>query len=279
DYCCSGTIMTISKDKVKPSPCPDSWKLAEIFATGVVLGAYLAVTTVLFFWAAYKTDFFPKHFRVRTLNVNSIGHDMDSIARNTEMLASAVYLQVSTISQALIFVTRSRGWSFTERPGFLLMFAFVLAQLIASLLSALVDWELAGIRGIGWGWTGVIWLYNIVIYMLLDPIKFAVRYGLSGRAWNLVTDNKVAFSNQKNFGKEASQAAWAHEQRTLHGLESAPGREKAASMELGHMAEETKRRAEITRLRAVHTLKGKVENAAILKGLDLDNINNQHYTV
>lgn len=51
--------MTISKDKVKPSPCPDSWKLAEIFATGVVLGAYLAVTTVLFFWAAYKTDFFP----------------------------------------------------------------------------------------------------------------------------------------------------------------------------------------------------------------------------
>jgi len=32
-----------------------------------------------------------------------------------------VYLQVSTISQALIFVTRSRGWSFMERPGFLLL--------------------------------------------------------------------------------------------------------------------------------------------------------------
>lgn len=50
--------MTISKDKVKPSPHPDSWKLAEIFATGVVIGAYLAVTTVLFFWAAYRTEFF-----------------------------------------------------------------------------------------------------------------------------------------------------------------------------------------------------------------------------
>nr|WNE31611.1 AHA8 [Hordeum vulgare] len=261
-----GTIMTISKDRVKPSPCPDSWKLAEIFATGVVLGTYLAVTTVLFFWAAYKTDFFPRHFNVDTMNMK-------------KKLASAVYLQVSTISQALIFVTRSRGWSFTERPGFLLMFAFVLAQLIASLLSALLNWETASIRGIGWGWTGVIWLYNIVIYMLLDPIKFAVRYGLSGRAWNLVTDRKVAFSNQKNFGKEASQAAWAHQQRTLHGLESAPGREKAASTELGHMVEETKRRAEITRLRTVHTLKGKVENAAKLKGIDLDDINNQHYTV
>ena len=51
--------MTISKDRVKPSPLPDSWKLKEIFATGVVLGTYLALMTVLFFWAAHKTDFFP----------------------------------------------------------------------------------------------------------------------------------------------------------------------------------------------------------------------------
>ncbi|RLN36466.1 plasma membrane ATPase-like [Panicum miliaceum] len=28
-----GTIMTISKDKVKPSPHLDSWKLNEIFIT------------------------------------------------------------------------------------------------------------------------------------------------------------------------------------------------------------------------------------------------------
>lgn len=53
-----GTIMTISKDRVKPSPIPDSWKLKEIFATGIVLGAYLAVMTVVFFWAAFSSDFF-----------------------------------------------------------------------------------------------------------------------------------------------------------------------------------------------------------------------------
>ncbi|KAL2905142.1 Plasma membrane ATPase 2 [Bienertia sinuspersici] len=33
-----GTIMTISKDRVKQSPQPDSWKLNEIFSTGIVLG-------------------------------------------------------------------------------------------------------------------------------------------------------------------------------------------------------------------------------------------------
>ena len=53
-----GTIMTISKDRVKPSPQPDSWKLKEIFSTGVVLGGYLALMTVLFFWIMKDTDFF-----------------------------------------------------------------------------------------------------------------------------------------------------------------------------------------------------------------------------
>lgn len=50
---------------------PDSWKLSEIFATGIILGGYLAMMTVIFFWAAYKTNFFPvseianKHYAIR----------------------------------------------------------------------------------------------------------------------------------------------------------------------------------------------------------------------
>lgn len=51
--------MTISKDRVKPSPLPDSWKLSEIFATGVILGTYLAVMTVIFFWIIFETNFVP----------------------------------------------------------------------------------------------------------------------------------------------------------------------------------------------------------------------------
>jgi H+-transporting ATPase len=47
-----------------------------------------------------------------------------------EELNSALYLQVSIISQALIFVTRSRSWSFVERPGLLLLAAFIAAQLV-----------------------------------------------------------------------------------------------------------------------------------------------------
>ncbi|RIA04407.1 hypothetical protein BRARA_K01354, partial [Brassica rapa] len=144
-----GTIMTISKDKVVPSPTPDSWKLKEIFATGIVLGGYMAIVTVVFFWAAYRTDFFPRTFHVRDLRGNE--HEM----------MSALYLQVSIVSQALIFVTRSRGWSFLERPGWLLLIAFWIAQAIATGVAVLADWEFARIKGIGLGWAGVIWLYSI----------------------------------------------------------------------------------------------------------------------
>lgn len=59
-----------------------------------------------------------------------------------ERLASAVYLQVSTISQALIFVTRSRGWSYFERPGLLLVSAFIIAQLVHTFRLTIVTLQL-----------------------------------------------------------------------------------------------------------------------------------------
>ncbi|KAL0331513.1 UNVERIFIED_CONTAM: ATPase 11, plasma membrane-type [Sesamum angustifolium] len=275
-----GTIMTISKDRVKPSPLPDSWKLSEIFATGIVLGSYLALMTVIFFYLAYETSFFAEHFHVEDFSkhVGVLTDDSSKVLK--DKLASAVYLQVSTISQALIFVTRSRGWSFTERPGLLLLGAFVIAQLVATLLSAVVTCDLFGIRKIGWGWTAVIWLFNIVTYMLLDPIKFAVRYALSGRAWGLLLNKKTAFTSQKDFGKEAREAAWAAEQRTLHGLQSTESKmfaNKHNFQDINVMAEEAKRRAEIARLRELHTLKGRVESFVKLRGLDIDV--NPHYTV
>ncbi|GJY60432.1 hypothetical protein Tco_0461089 [Tanacetum coccineum] len=142
-----GTIMTISKDKVKLSPLPDSLKLKEMFATSVLLRPYLV-----------------ERFGVRSI-------------RNEEFeLMSALYLQVSIIYQALIFVTRSRSRSFIERPGILILFAFFATQLIATLIVMYANWDFAKVKGIGWGWGSVIWLYTIVIYIPLDI--FQIYYPL-----------------------------------------------------------------------------------------------------
>ncbi|RWR84337.1 plasma membrane ATPase 4 [Cinnamomum micranthum f. kanehirae] len=265
-----GTIMTISKDRVKPSPMPDSWKLREIFATGVVLGTYLAVMTVVFFWAMNDTDFFSDTFEVRSLR-----------KRPDEMMA-ALYLQVSIVSQALIFVTRSRSWSFAERPGLLLVSAFIAAQLVATVIAVYANWEFARIKGVGWGWAGVVWLYSVVFYIPLDVIKFAVRYALSGKAWDTLIENRTAFTSKKDYGREEREAQWALAQRTLHGLQPPEStslfNDKSSYRELSEIAEQAKRRAEVARLRELHTLKGHVESVVKLKGLDIDTIQ-QHYTV
>lgn len=256
-----GTIMTISKDRVKPSPKPDSWKLNEIFATGVVIGTYLALVTVLFYWVIDGTTFFQTHFHVSTL-------------KSTEEISSAIYLQVSIISQALIFVTRSQSWSFMERPGALLMCAFVVAQLVATLIAVYAEISFASISGIGWGWAGVIWIYSVIFYVPLDIIKFTVRYALSGEAWNLLFDRKTAFTSKKDYGKEDREAKWVLSQRTIQGLMSSELEINGRRSSL--IAEQARRRAEIARLGEIHTLRGHVESVVRLKNLDINVIQAAH---
>ncbi|KAL2896833.1 Plasma membrane ATPase 4 [Bienertia sinuspersici] len=232
-----GTIMTISKDRVKPSPQPDSWKLNEIFATGIVLGGYQALMTVLFFWLMSSTSFFTDKFHVQPLS-------------HGQMMA-ALYLQVSVISQALIFVTRSRSWSYVERPGLLLFGAFLVAQLVATVIAVYANFHFAKIEAMGWGWAGVVWIYSLITYVPLDILKFAIRYALSGKAWNNLLENKIAFTTKKDYGKEQREAQWAAVQRTRHGLQPPETasiiNDKNNYNELSEIAEQAKRRAEVSR--------------------------------
>ncbi|KDO53125.1 hypothetical protein CISIN_1g0105231mg, partial [Citrus sinensis] len=92
---------------------------------------------------------------------------------------------------------------------------------------------------------------------------------------------QTAFTSKKDFGKEERELLWAHAQRTLHGLQppdTSMFSVRSSYGELSWMAEEARRRAEIARLRELHTLKGHVESLIRLKGLDIDAIQ-QSYSV
>ncbi|KAJ8647675.1 hypothetical protein MRB53_000698 [Persea americana] len=153
---------------------------------------------------------------------------------------------------------------------------------VATLLAVYANWGFAKIKGVGWGWAGVVWLYSLVFYVPLDLIKFAVRYALSGKAWDNLIEGKTAFTSKKDYGREEREAQWALAQRTLHGLQppetTSLFSDKNSYRELSEIAEQAKRRAEVARLRELHTLKGHVESVVKLKGLDIDTIQ-QHYTV
>lgn len=64
---------------------------------------------------------------------------------------------------------------------------------MATFLAVYANWSFARIKGMGWGWAGVIWLYSLVTYIPLDILKFAIRYALSGKAWDNLLENKVIF--------------------------------------------------------------------------------------
>lgn len=81
---------------------------------------------------------------------------------NDRKLHMIVYLQVAQISQALIFVTRSHGFCFMDRPSFALGGAFALAQLVSSIIAAFADWGFTEVEGISGGWIGIIWVWNIM---------------------------------------------------------------------------------------------------------------------
>ena len=172
-----GTIMTLSVDRVLPSMTPDSWDLAEIFSFAVAYGLYLTVSTRVSFlkiccacsWPTFsfrvvlviiilETTFFQDKFGVSFTNP-------PDVFANHPQLHMIVYLQVAIISQALIFVTRSHGFFFMERPSTALIVAFCFAQLISSIIAAYGNWGFTNIQSISGGWIGIVWVW--VCFFLL----------------------------------------------------------------------------------------------------------------
>ncbi|ORZ25401.1 hypothetical protein BCR42DRAFT_7216 [Absidia repens] len=207
-----GTIMTISTDRVKPSPYPDAWNLREIFSYAIVYGMYLCVSTVAFFAVAFKTDFFKNNFGVERFE-----------DPNEPLYHSIVYLQVSTISQALIFVTRSRGMWFTERPSMMLMCAFVVAQLLATFIAVYANWEFTLVRGCGWKWAAIVWVWNVIWFLPMDLIKFSMRHFFEPTG-NTLQENHVPLAGGHSRRASAISATssaryYANRTRSLKSLE------------------------------------------------------------
>lgn len=180
-----GTILTISKDRVVPSQFPNHWDLKEIFGSAIVYGCYLTASTLVFYKVAMHTAFLPDHLGIHHF-VQSRAPDgtITPVDANDFKLHSTIYLQVSTLSQALIFVTRSQGFSFIERPSFILAAAFVGAQLVATFIAVYANWGFTDIEGCGWGLAAFAWVWNIIWYIPLDFIKFGLQYIFKPHAKN-----------------------------------------------------------------------------------------------
>ena len=102
-----------------------------------------------------ETTFFEDKFGV-SLSGGQYGSRKDV---NDPEIHMIMYLQVAIISQALIFVTRSHGWFFMERPSTALMLAFCLAQLVSSIIAAFADWGFTDTHSTSGGWIAIVWVW------------------------------------------------------------------------------------------------------------------------
>ena len=102
-----------------------------------------------------RTDWFHRKFGVTF----SGGTTTAAGDHNDPKLHMIIYLQVAIISQALIFVTRSHGFFFMERPSVALFCAFCIAQLVSSIIAAYGDWGFTDISAVEGGWIGIVWVW------------------------------------------------------------------------------------------------------------------------
>ncbi|KAI8026988.1 hypothetical protein LOK49_LG02G01199 [Camellia lanceoleosa] len=126
-----------------------------------------------------------------------------SVIISAVLTSRAIYQRMKNYT--LGFMLLALIWRF-DFPPFMV--------LIIAILNDGVLLKLKGLDGVG-----VIWLYNIITYIPLDFIKFIIRYAISGKAWDLIIEQRIAFPRKKDFRKEERELKWAHAQRTLHGLQ------------------------------------------------------------
>jgi len=160
-----GCMISISRDRVEPSETPDKWNPYSVFISAVCYGCYLALSTIILFELVVNTNFFPDTFHLEKLSTI-----------NDPRLTGLVYVQVSVGGLATIFITRSHSFSFLNRPGIFVVIAYIIAQVVASVIGAYGLDDFDNFGGAGWGYVAVAWVWSIIWFIPMDTCKVLVNW-------------------------------------------------------------------------------------------------------
>jgi len=162
-----GTILTISKDRVKANQTPDLWNVPLLFLKAFFLSLWLVLCTLLLYALVDRTSWLEDWLH------------MDKLSRPGQV--SMIYLNVAITGQATVFVTRAQSWLWlTKFPTPLLLLAFCVAQLVSTLIAifGFRDYPSDGetdIGGCGWSYALFVWVWSIVWWIFLDPFKMLIN--------------------------------------------------------------------------------------------------------
>ena len=144
-----GAILSIAFDRVDISQKPQKWDMRKVLGIATVLGITGVIASFGMFYLGERV------FHL-----------------NREMIQTLMYLKLSVAGHLTIFITRTEGPFWKDKPSPILVSAVLGTQAIATIF-AVYGFLMAPI---GWSWAIVVWGYALAWFLLTDQIKqFAYR--------------------------------------------------------------------------------------------------------
>lgn len=139
-----GAILSIAYDRAHISNVPEAWNMRRVLGVATSLGITGVIASFGLFY---------------------LGERVFKLDRET--IQTFMYLKLSVAGHLTIFLTRTRGHFWADRPSNLLLGAVVGTQLIATFVSVYGLF----MTPIGWGWAALVWGYALVWFLVNDWVE------------------------------------------------------------------------------------------------------------
>ncbi len=139
-----GAILSIAYDRVIYSETPERWDMGRVLGVSSALGGIGVVASFSLFVLADRV------FNLDRATIQTL-----------------IYLKLSAAGQMTIFLTRTRGRFWSDRPSWILVGAVTAAQSIATLIAVYGFL----ITPIGWEKAGLVWCYAVGWFLINDQVK------------------------------------------------------------------------------------------------------------
>mmetsp|Transcript_21913 Transcript_21913/g.60832 ORF Transcript_21913/g.60832 Transcript_21913/m.60832 type:complete len:1381 (-) Transcript_21913:229-4371(-) len=162
-------IITIAYDRVQPSRQPEKWRMPELFAAAICLGAVACGSSLLLLYLALGTAV-PDSFFVSYLGLQPLDYGE---------IVALLFLKISVSNFLTVFSARHTGWLWSSKPHWLLASSAVLSAALSVLLASFWPSSLdPPVQGLATG-GGVLWIpvslaYSVLFWLVQDALKVAV---------------------------------------------------------------------------------------------------------
>lgn len=140
-------IMAIAFDNVNYSKEPERWNMRLVLSMATFLGLVGVISSFGIFY---------------------IGKELFDLTQ--AQLQSFIFLKLAIAGHLTIFITRTRSYFWSIKPGSILFWSAIVTKLLATLV-AVYGWF---ITPISWKLAGLVWFYSILAFLITDILKVAM---------------------------------------------------------------------------------------------------------